>query len=1259
MATAAARGRGQRAPARARATVQAADTQHADAAALPSGLEAFAAVQLGDVQRLMSESDKALCAALDEHLSFLASLAQQLQQTQAEIQASREPGAAAAAASSAPSSTQEQPSAGSEPKGADVDEDNDDDDFVETKPVRGKGRSKTARAAASKAGAKATKAAGKVTKAAAKATGRRGAEAAASDAADQDVDQQVEAAPVPPAAEDAAPKPASPAPARAGTKRTVEESAESADAAGDVGDGGSAVSDDPLLQHQDPAAGVDASGQGDEAEAAGLQAPAETQRKSKRTKKTPTLRVPKLRTKRGKAAPAAAAESDEEADPGGAATKPEPQADSVEAQAESVELPRTPSTSALAAALAADEMDAEPAASGDTESAQPQPPEPQHPVLDKDENHAAAHSAARPGVTAMDMDAAEHDVLLGSERASDASNPGSTRQDDTHMPGAMPDSEATAAPSAPATASIAPAAKPPMTQARSRLYNVPKISELGPVDTSIGASTIAIPKLPKLSRERAHKDSDAHSTSSKESASGTNTGAAQAKRSLEAVPEDAENTPVAKKVRAASMESQRSSGHAASQLPAAPSGDARPVPAPRAAPEGTTADKAAPIASVMGATRYHSALGVTAALATSSILSQISMQADVNREMSDLRLKTSVAEPLDMMRKLLGSDPSSSAMPPSLSSSSSSLSSAVPPLSRGTSAAASAPSTRSASTEQPPLKPAAAALMPERSMRALNSADASGSGSGLSKSQTKVEERAASSAATATGSGTGAAALSSLAAAATAPAPMAPPFRGLADAPSGIPRTPLKAGIQRSNSRPEGAAATETPGKSHIPVIAPKTTAAAAAVNASALPVAAHSSQASVVTAQEAAGAPEPARPVAASAKPPAATTSAPKSSTDPIASATSNASASSSVATAATTASSAATGAPRAKPEIKSLQAAAAAAKKEQAEKERRAKLREAKDLAREQTAAATAAAAAATAASKAAAAAAAAAQKDMRSVQPPVPAVAPVQFGQHPQPAQGAAKPLLPVKVGAGDAQAGTKPKLPLLQGGPSALAGSVRVATAAPSGLGPSLAGTTSSSSAAAAAAGSTLMGVPKPMGPPKNPILPPGGFGKKPMLAPQAGGGGVARAGGVANAAGGGSSSGSGTDKGKGAQVLTIVGDDGELPEPASEYTDSDESIADETPQAKKIASWARTPFVREALRRQQQQDPDDIFGTVKPIRLDEIFGRGPADAQRLRKRTSSAHWLGTDALTAEEELAYKRRMGYMAGDEDEGDERAAE
>ena len=96
---------------------------------------------------------------------------------------------------------------------------------------------------------------------------------------------------------------------------------------------------------------------------------------------------------------------------------------------------------------------------------------------------------------------------------------------------------------------------------------------------------------------------------------------------------------------------------------------------------------------------------------------------------------------------------------------------------------------------------------------------------------------------------------------------------------------------------------------------------------------------------------------------------------------------------------------------------------------------------------------------------------------------------------------------------------------------------------------------------------------------------------------------------------------------------------ELPDINSEYSDSD----DEDRQRYQAPHWAQSPELMRALQDQADINPDDIFGTIQPLRMEEVFRTGRAS--RFRARTSSANWAGTDRLTQEEQVEYARRMGF--------------
>ncbi|KAI0374205.1 hypothetical protein BV20DRAFT_961307 [Pilatotrama ljubarskyi] len=95
---------------------------------------------------------------------------------------------------------------------------------------------------------------------------------------------------------------------------------------------------------------------------------------------------------------------------------------------------------------------------------------------------------------------------------------------------------------------------------------------------------------------------------------------------------------------------------------------------------------------------------------------------------------------------------------------------------------------------------------------------------------------------------------------------------------------------------------------------------------------------------------------------------------------------------------------------------------------------------------------------------------------------------------------------------------------------------------------------------------------------------------------------------------------------------------ELPDINSEYSDSD----DEDRPKRNLPDWAQSPDIAAALQQQSTINPDDIFGRIGPLRMEEIFRTRQS---RFRARTSSANWTGTDELTAEEEREYARRMGF--------------
>ncbi|KLO14484.1 hypothetical protein SCHPADRAFT_920673 [Schizopora paradoxa] len=96
---------------------------------------------------------------------------------------------------------------------------------------------------------------------------------------------------------------------------------------------------------------------------------------------------------------------------------------------------------------------------------------------------------------------------------------------------------------------------------------------------------------------------------------------------------------------------------------------------------------------------------------------------------------------------------------------------------------------------------------------------------------------------------------------------------------------------------------------------------------------------------------------------------------------------------------------------------------------------------------------------------------------------------------------------------------------------------------------------------------------------------------------------------------------------------------ELPDINSEYSDSDDEDRVRTFDP---PNWAQSPELRAQLQSMSTMDPDDIFGAIKPLKMEELF---KTRTSRFRARTSSANWAGTDELTAHEEREYAKRMGY--------------
>jgi hypothetical protein len=97
---------------------------------------------------------------------------------------------------------------------------------------------------------------------------------------------------------------------------------------------------------------------------------------------------------------------------------------------------------------------------------------------------------------------------------------------------------------------------------------------------------------------------------------------------------------------------------------------------------------------------------------------------------------------------------------------------------------------------------------------------------------------------------------------------------------------------------------------------------------------------------------------------------------------------------------------------------------------------------------------------------------------------------------------------------------------------------------------------------------------------------------------------------------------------------------ELPEIDSEYSDSDD---EDKKKNFDPPDWAQQANVTNALQTLSRVNPDNIFGAVQPLQIEDMFR---SRTSRFRARTSSANWSGSDGLTKEEEEDYVRRMGFQ-------------
>lgn len=106
-----------------------------------------------------------------------------------------------------------------------------------------------------------------------------------------------------------------------------------------------------------------------------------------------------------------------------------------------------------------------------------------------------------------------------------------------------------------------------------------------------------------------------------------------------------------------------------------------------------------------------------------------------------------------------------------------------------------------------------------------------------------------------------------------------------------------------------------------------------------------------------------------------------------------------------------------------------------------------------------------------------------------------------------------------------------------------------------------------------------------------------------------------------------------------KALEAQSEDIVLPDINSEYSDSNDS---EKSDDFKRPDWAASPELRAALEKQASRNPDELFGPIKPISMEELF---KVKVSKFRPRSSSANWASGDGVTRKEELDYARRMGF--------------
>ncbi|KXX77864.1 Inner centromere protein-related protein pic1 [Madurella mycetomatis] len=84
---------------------------------------------------------------------------------------------------------------------------------------------------------------------------------------------------------------------------------------------------------------------------------------------------------------------------------------------------------------------------------------------------------------------------------------------------------------------------------------------------------------------------------------------------------------------------------------------------------------------------------------------------------------------------------------------------------------------------------------------------------------------------------------------------------------------------------------------------------------------------------------------------------------------------------------------------------------------------------------------------------------------------------------------------------------------------------------------------------------------------------------------------------------------------------------------------------------RVASWAESPALKEAILAQERVDPMQVFGPPAPLNMEEVFNKSKDRWHKFRARTSSANWSGTDRLTEEDikkDLQARDKMRRQGG-----------